>query len=126
MDVSTRRETDGAPGEDSSRARYLAIITDGNGRWAQARGLPVSEGHSAGADTVKARRRRARGPRAHRVLVLNRELVASRRGGPGADEDVREAHLRRDARAARGGRAHALHRTARGRPGGPAGAHELG
>src|SRR3954471_11425330 len=40
-------------------ARYVAIITDGNGRWAQARGLPVLEGHQAGADVVKARRRDA-------------------------------------------------------------------
>jgi undecaprenyl diphosphate synthase len=40
-------------------ARYVAIITDGNGRWAQARGLPVAEGHRAGADTVKARLRDA-------------------------------------------------------------------
>lgn len=40
-------------------ARYVAIITDGNGRWARARGLPVNEGHSAGADTVKARLRDA-------------------------------------------------------------------
>jgi undecaprenyl diphosphate synthase len=36
-------------------ARYVAIITDGNGRWAQQRGLDVAEGHQAGADTVKAR-----------------------------------------------------------------------
>src|SRR3954470_21140717 len=36
-------------------ADYVAIITDGNGRWAQQRGLPVIEGHQAGADTVKAR-----------------------------------------------------------------------
>jgi undecaprenyl diphosphate synthase len=35
--------------------RYVAIITDGNGRWAQRRGLPVVAGHEAGADTVKAR-----------------------------------------------------------------------
>ena len=40
-------------------ARYVAIITDGNGRWAQQRGLPVVEGHRAGADTVKARLRDA-------------------------------------------------------------------
>jgi undecaprenyl diphosphate synthase len=40
-------------------ARYVAIITDGNGRWAQARGLPVLEGHRAGADVVKARLRDA-------------------------------------------------------------------
>jgi undecaprenyl diphosphate synthase len=40
-------------------ARYVAIITDGNGRWAQQRGLPIVEGHRAGADTVKARLRDA-------------------------------------------------------------------
>jgi undecaprenyl diphosphate synthase len=39
--------------------RYVAIITDGNGRWAQQRGLPVVEGHRAGADTLKARLRDA-------------------------------------------------------------------
>jgi undecaprenyl diphosphate synthase len=45
--------------EPPSGARYVAIITDGNGRWAQARGLPVIEGHRAGADVVKARLRDA-------------------------------------------------------------------
>jgi undecaprenyl diphosphate synthase len=44
---------------DGRAARYVAIITDGNGRWAQRRGVPVVEGHSAGADTVKARLRDA-------------------------------------------------------------------
>ena len=34
----------------AARARYVAIITDGNGRWAQKRGLPVLQGHEAGAD----------------------------------------------------------------------------
>jgi undecaprenyl diphosphate synthase len=48
-------------GEDDGRPRYVAIITDGNGRWAQARGLPVEEGHQAGADVVKARLRDAVG-----------------------------------------------------------------
>jgi undecaprenyl diphosphate synthase len=43
----------------SAAARYVAIITDGNGRWAQQRGLPVLEGHRAGADTVKDRLRDA-------------------------------------------------------------------
>jgi undecaprenyl diphosphate synthase len=42
-----------------SRPRYVAIITDGNGRWAQRRGLPVIAGHRAGADAVKARLRDA-------------------------------------------------------------------
>jgi undecaprenyl diphosphate synthase len=40
-------------------ARYVAIITDGNGRWAQQRGLPPIEGHRAGADVVKERLRDA-------------------------------------------------------------------
>jgi undecaprenyl diphosphate synthase len=46
-------------GASSPVARYVAIITDGNGRWARARGLPINDGHSAGADTVKARLRNA-------------------------------------------------------------------
>jgi undecaprenyl diphosphate synthase len=40
-------------------ARYVAIITDGNGRWAQERNLPVGEGHRAGAENVRARLRDA-------------------------------------------------------------------
>lgn len=43
----------------SASARYVAIITDGNGRWAQQRGLSVAEGHRAGADVVKERLRDA-------------------------------------------------------------------
>ncbi|MFM9126677.1 MAG: polyprenyl diphosphate synthase [Solirubrobacterales bacterium] len=42
-----------------AQARYVAIITDGNGRWASSRDLPVVVGHRAGADTVKARLRDA-------------------------------------------------------------------
>ena len=47
------------PNAEAQSARYVAIITDGNGRWARAHGRPVNEGHSAGADTVKARLRDA-------------------------------------------------------------------
>jgi undecaprenyl diphosphate synthase len=43
----------------SSGPRYVAIITDGNGRWARRHGLSVLAGHEAGADTVKARLRDA-------------------------------------------------------------------
>jgi undecaprenyl diphosphate synthase len=42
-----------------SAPRFVAIITDGNGRWAERRGLPVIDGHQAGADVVKARLRDA-------------------------------------------------------------------
>ena len=45
--------------ESAVRPRYVAIITDGNGRWAQARGLPAIEGHQAGAEIVTARLREA-------------------------------------------------------------------
>ena len=33
--------------------RHVAIIMDGNGRWASARGLPRSAGHKAGIDAVR-------------------------------------------------------------------------
>lgn len=32
---------------------HIAFIMDGNGRWAKARGLPRTEGHRAGAETVR-------------------------------------------------------------------------
>jgi undecaprenyl diphosphate synthase len=66
--MAARRERARAAGESPSpasdseaepAARYVAIITDGNGRWARAHGVSVTEGHSAGADTVKARLRDA-------------------------------------------------------------------
>jgi undecaprenyl diphosphate synthase len=67
--MAARGERARAAGESSSAAadtssepaaaRYVAIITDGNGRWARAHGVSVTEGHSAGADTVKARLRDA-------------------------------------------------------------------
>jgi undecaprenyl diphosphate synthase len=33
--------------------RHVGIIMDGNGRWAEERGLPRSEGHRAGSDAVR-------------------------------------------------------------------------
>ncbi len=38
---------------DSAIPRHVAIIMDGNGRWAQARGLPRKAGHRAGAESVR-------------------------------------------------------------------------
>jgi undecaprenyl diphosphate synthase len=38
---------------DESGAKCVAIIMDGNGRWATQRGLPVLEGHRRGAKTMK-------------------------------------------------------------------------
>jgi undecaprenyl diphosphate synthase len=42
-------------GDRGKLARYVAIIADGNSRWARAHGLNVDEGHEAGADTLNAR-----------------------------------------------------------------------
>jgi undecaprenyl diphosphate synthase len=33
--------------------QHIAIIMDGNGRWAKSRGLPRAEGHRAGAESVR-------------------------------------------------------------------------
>ncbi|HSN84938.1 MAG TPA: polyprenyl diphosphate synthase [Polyangiales bacterium] len=40
--------------------QHVAIIMDGNGRWAQARGKPRTAGHERGADAVRATMRAAR------------------------------------------------------------------
>ena len=37
----------------ASLPRHIAIIMDGNGRWAKKRGLPRTAGHAAGAETFR-------------------------------------------------------------------------
>ncbi len=39
--------------DTDNQLRHLAIIMDGNGRWAKKRGLPRAMGHRKGAETVK-------------------------------------------------------------------------
>ncbi len=39
--------------DNKQRPRHVAIIMDGNGRWARERGLPRQEGHRAGMKSVK-------------------------------------------------------------------------
>jgi undecaprenyl diphosphate synthase len=52
--VSTQPETATAPMEPREDvARSVAIIMDGNGRWADRRGLPVAEGHRAGTKALR-------------------------------------------------------------------------
>ncbi len=83
----------------------------------QARAPPI-EGHRAGADTVKARLRDAVELGIEELTVYSfstENWSRPRRGGHGAHADVRRAHPRRDARAARAGRPDALHRPPRGR-----------
>ncbi len=57
-DASVRSRPNPSPREGPT-AKYVAVITDGNGRWAQRRGLQPIEGHEAGADVVKERLRDA-------------------------------------------------------------------
>ena len=38
---------------DTTKLRHLAVIMDGNRRWAKARGLPAAAGHKKGAETVQ-------------------------------------------------------------------------
>jgi len=42
-----------AAGTPGSMPRHIAIIMDGNGRWAKARGLPRIAGHRRGAEAVR-------------------------------------------------------------------------
>ena len=52
-----KKETAGSVSEamldPNNIPRHVAIIMDGNGRWAKRKGLPRSYGHRAGADTLK-------------------------------------------------------------------------
>ena len=41
------------PAAGAATCKYLAIIMDGNGRWAQGKRLPVAAGHRAGARTLR-------------------------------------------------------------------------
>ncbi len=50
--ISPREALDDVPRQ--RRPRHIAIIMDGNGRWAQRRGLPRIEGHRRGVASVRA------------------------------------------------------------------------
>lgn len=49
----TSKETAAELGGARSVPAHVAIIMDGNGRWARARGLPRTAGHSRGAEAVR-------------------------------------------------------------------------
>ena len=53
--MSPKAAPEGTKGLDGGRTvpRHVAIIMDGNGRWAQQRGLPRVAGHRAGAEAVR-------------------------------------------------------------------------
>src|SRR5438105_11277900 len=58
-----------APQAPYEAPRHVAIIMDGNGRWAAARGLPRSEGHRRGVEALR-RTVRAAGEIGIQVLTI--------------------------------------------------------
>lgn len=54
MGIFGRRKDEKAGQLDREKLpRHIAIIMDGNGRWAKKRGLPRTAGHAAGAETFR-------------------------------------------------------------------------
>ncbi len=53
MSINGKRNGNGHSKLSSGLPRHVAIIMDGNGRWAQARGLERAEGHAEGARAVR-------------------------------------------------------------------------
>jgi undecaprenyl diphosphate synthase len=51
--MASQPEPSSSPSHNPGAARSVAIIMDGNGRWATAHGLPVAEGHRAGARALR-------------------------------------------------------------------------
>ena len=69
--------------ESAPGPKHVAIIMDGNGRWAKARGLPRVAGHRRGADAV---RRVVRGAGELGVPVLTLFAFSTENWGRPADE----------------------------------------
>ena len=53
MSAGRAEKAKSLPSHASSEARSVAIIMDGNGRWASGRGLSVAEGHREGARALR-------------------------------------------------------------------------
>ena len=51
--LQTWTSSDVAPAGEGAPPRHVAIIMDGNGRWAAARGLPRVEGHRRGVEALR-------------------------------------------------------------------------
>ena len=88
---------------DLAVPRHVAIIMDGNGRWAAARGLPRGEGHRRGVEalrrTVRAAGDLGIGSPDDLLLQLG-ELVAPAGGNPRTDAAAAALHPQRSRRAA--------------------------
>ena len=109
---------DEASGHDPGVARSVAIIMDGNGRWAAARSLPVAEG-TAKAPGHSGARSRPRSTSTSSRLPCTRSpprTGRARRGGGGDHGASRRDDRPRAPRPRQAGCPHALLREARPRP----------
>ena len=71
---------------------HVAITMDGNGRWAELRGLPRTEGHRHGAVAVRRVVEAATAIRDHdadALRVFGEQLATPEGGSSGADDDLR-------------------------------------
>ena len=53
MGVNLKKDNKAGQVDMSRLPRHIAIIMDGNGRWAKKRGLPRTAGHKVGAETFR-------------------------------------------------------------------------
>ena len=54
LNIFGKKRDERKPDFDKDRLpRHIAIVMDGNGRWAARRGLPRPAGHAAGSETFK-------------------------------------------------------------------------
>ena len=56
---------------DAKTINHVAIIMDGNGRWAEAKGLPRAEGHRRGVESVRAVLKAARDLKIHYLTLFS-------------------------------------------------------
>ncbi len=84
-----------------SDPRHIAIIMDGNGRWAKARGLPRSAGHRAGVEALREIVRAAEiaASAILRFCFLFRKLDPSERRGQRSSGAFEALHPARSGRA---------------------------
>ena len=85
---------------------HVAILLDGNGRWAAARELPRSEGHRAGVEAVRGVVRAAPGlghRHTHALCIFLEQLGTSRERGDFPSEFARAIPSRRSRSLRQGG-----------------------
>ncbi len=101
------RQRTSATADVGTLPRHVAIIMDGNRRWARERGVPEAQGHAAGVEAIRPIVEHAPAARRRGALDLRlqpRELAACERRGRDALRAARRDHPRRDPRPRPAGR----------------------